>query len=86
MSCNGVTGRLSRLNVTGTLVTISVFGMLCRAGYTLSQYVYYDDETYYYRKGIRGGYYIIDIRLTADPGWTGVEDTDWENVFKIKDE
>lgn len=70
--------------VRGSISQTRAVGILCQSGYAVPQYVYYDDGTAWYRKGVRGGYYVIDIRLTASPGWSGTIDTDWENVFSLK--
>jgi hypothetical protein len=36
-----------------------------------------------YRDGVRDGKYVIDKVLTA-AGFSGVEDTDWENISEIE--
>ena len=46
-------------------------------------YVYMDDGTTYIRKGVRNGYFVIDISLTPT-GFAGVEYTDWVNIKNIK--
>jgi hypothetical protein len=43
------------------------------------QYITYDDGDDHYRKGVRGGTFVIDKTITV-LGFSGVEDTDWENV------
>jgi len=84
-TCLGrVKGSISQTKAIGSLAQLIVLGILCQSGYAVPQYVYYDDGTAWYRKGVRGGYYVIDIRLTASPGWSGTIDTDWENVFSLK--
>ena len=84
-TCRGqVAGTLTRRNVTGSLVTLAIIGAFCQSGFLLSQYVYYDDGTAYYRKGVRSGYFVVDIRLTASPGWAGTENTDWKCLFNLK--
>lgn len=84
-TCKGqVSGTMTRRNVTGSLVTLAIIGAFCQSGFNLVQYVYYDDGTTYYRKGVRAGYFVVDIRLTASPGWTGAENTDWKCLFSLK--
>ena len=84
-TCLGrVRGSISQTRAVGSFTQLIVLGILCQSGYAVPQYVYYDDGTAWYRKGVRGGYYVIDIRLTASPGWSGTIDTDWENVFSLK--
>ena len=46
------------------------------------QYVYYDDGTEYWRKGVRDGVYVIDHALNSI-GFLGTENIDWENVWSI---
>ena len=46
------------------------------------QYIYYDDGTAYWRKGVRDGIYVIDHTLNPI-GFLGSEDIDWENVYSI---
>ena len=43
------------------------------------QYRLFSDGTIKYRKGIRDDYEVLDVALTAT-GFSGIEDTDWENV------
>jgi len=47
------------------------------------QYVIIVLATYSIRKGIRNGYFVIDMTLTAT-GFGGVENTDWENIKQIQ--
>jgi len=47
------------------------------------QYIYYDDGTEYWRKGVRGGAYVIDHALTLG-GFEGDENINWENVWSIE--
>ena len=81
---SGVTGTISQNNVYGTLTQLIVIGIICQSGWSIPQYVYYDDGTAWYRKGVRDGYYVIDIRLTASPGWSGTKNTDWKCLFSLK--
>ena len=46
------------------------------------QYVYYNDGTANWRKGVRDGVYVIDKALNPI-GFSGMEDLDWENVYSI---
>lgn len=46
------------------------------------QYRYMDDGVTYIRKGVRDGYFVVDIALTA-LAFAGIEDTDWENIKSI---
>jgi len=82
-----VHGHISRLGVAGSLAQIAVLGTIVESGYTNPlnpSYVYYDDGITYIRKGVRDGYFVIDIRLTDD--WEGIEDVDWKNLRSLKPE
>lgn len=83
-NCIGVNGTMTQSRATATLTQLIVIGIICHSGWAIPQYVYYTDSTAWYRKGVRGGYYVIDIRLTASPGWDGDEDTDWKCLYSIK--
>jgi hypothetical protein len=48
----------------------------------MPQYVVYKQGTDKFRNGIRGGYYVTDIVLTAT-GFSGIEDIDWKCIEKI---
>jgi hypothetical protein len=48
-----------------------------------SQYRYLDDETVFYRKGIRDDVYAVDVALTPT-GFDGNENTDWENLLTLQ--
>ena len=43
------------------------------------QYIYYDDGTGFWRKGVRGNYFVYDKALTP-MGFDGDEGIDWINV------
>lgn len=47
------------------------------------QYLLYGDNFALWRKGVRDGKFVLDKALT-DSGFTGTEDTDWENVTNIE--
>jgi hypothetical protein len=49
------------------------------------QYLIYGDDFARWRKGVRDGDFVLDKTLT-ETGFTGIEDTDWENVKRITDE
>jgi hypothetical protein len=86
-NCIGVNGTMTQSRATATLTQLIVFGIICHGGWSvplIPQYVYYDDDVTWYRKGVRDGYYVIDIRLTASPGWAGDENTDWKCLYSIK--
>jgi len=46
------------------------------------QYIYYDDGVEYWRKGVRGGVYVLD-HVLGGLGFYGPENIDWENVWSI---
>lgn len=46
-------------------------------------YILLDDGVTYIRKGIRNGYFVIDMALTGT-GFAGTEDIDWVNLKNIK--
>lgn len=48
----------------------------------MSQYAVYKKGSDKFRNGIRGGYYVTDIVLTAT-GFNGIENTDWKCIDKI---
>ena len=48
----------------------------------IPQYIYYDDGVTEWRKGVRGGIYVIDKALDYI-GFEGEEDNNWENVYSI---
>lgn len=50
--------------------------------HTDEQYMYYTDGNAIWRKGFRGYSYVIDKALTPT-GFSGTENTDWENVYNI---
>jgi len=52
-------------------------------GVTIGQYVYYDDGTKIWRRGVRSTYQVLDVADDAT-GFSGVENTNWHNVRKIK--
>ena len=56
-------------------ITVNV--SLAAASYR-SQYFYYDDGTNEVRRGVRNGYDVYDVALTAT-GFDGTEGIDWEN-------
>lgn len=41
------------------------------------------DNGVFIRKEIRDGYFSVDISIT-ELGFTGVENTDWENIKQLK--
>lgn len=45
------------------------------------QYRYFTDGTSSFREGVRSGKFVLDKTLT-DTGFSGTEDTDWENLEK----
>lgn len=51
-------------------------------------YYYFDDGETYMRKGLRfddpDQKLVVDLRLTDDPGFEGVEDTDFEMIYGIE--
>lgn len=44
------------------------------------QYMPFTADGDAFRIGIRGGKLVKDLRITADPGFDGVEGVDWENL------
>jgi hypothetical protein len=85
MTCLGqVRGTISQLRVMSTsILQLSILAIICESGYVNPlnpTYVYYDDGETWIRKGVRDGYFIVDIRLTASPGWDGTEDIDWQEL------
>jgi len=46
----------------------------------VATYVYYDDGVTYWRKGVRGGFYVLDVSFTDVTGFELAEDVGWENV------
>lgn len=73
-----VSGVIGRLNITGSITTLVVLGTIVESGYNGStQYVYYTDGYYVWRKGVRDGYIVWDKSITGT--WLN-ENTDWFNV------
>jgi hypothetical protein len=52
----------------------------------MAQYTEYEDPITgdIYRDGVRDGKWVIDVELNHDPGFTGDEDIDWENLTEIE--
>lgn len=48
----------------------------------MEQYREYTDGIDIFRDGVRDGKWVIDVALTV-LGFSGVEDTDWTNIFKL---
>ena len=47
------------------------------------QYIYYDDGTGFWRKGVRDGYFVLDKSLMPGGGFEGQEGINWINVWYI---
>jgi hypothetical protein len=48
----------------------------------MAQYIIYTDGSSVYRDGVRDGNWVVDIELT-ELGFSGEEDTDWENLEEL---
>ena len=71
--------------VSGYITTLGIFGIIAESGYTSiadTTYLYLDDGIIYIRKGIRSGYLVTDITITAI-GFDGTEGTDWSNLTSV---
>jgi len=50
----------------------------------MKQYEHFRDSGVQWRIGVRAGYYVRDKTLTAT-GFSGVEDTDWTNIYSSEE-
>lgn len=52
----------------------------------MAQYTIYEDPITgdVYRDGVRDGKFVLDVEINHDPGFDGVEDTDWENIDELE--
>jgi hypothetical protein len=77
---------LNELNIVNCLNKLSSNGSQFWSSYWYSYY-YFDDGDTYMRKGIRfvnpDQKFGVDVRITDDPGFGGVEDTDFEMIYGI---